>query len=389
MRLNDLYGEHESLPALERLRAGQPVTPIEMHHGTTGWLVTGYDDVRRLLADPRLVKDGRMTPTGVAVAAYEPDYEATDRHMLTTDPPDHTRLRRLVTGAFTARRVERLRADVVRVTDQLLDTLGAPGEHDFVAEFALPLPFQVICDLLGVPEVDRTEFRRWTGMLTAVNVRRRDALPARAELLAYTRDLIDLKRARPADDLLSALVMAGDEGDRLTRDELTSTVILLMVAGHDTTVNMLSSGAFRLLADRAQWDKLVADPALVPGAVEEMVRYDSPVQSATHRRASVELEVGGVTIPAGATVILSILSANHDAPFADGFDVGNDARGHVAFGHGIHYCLGAPLARLEGQVAFERLLARLPGLRLADGYEPRWSPSTLMRGLAELRVQMG
>jgi len=258
------------------------------------------------------------------------------------------------------------------------------GEHDLIEDFALPLAIQVICELMGVPPAERMEFRHWSGAIVSATVSEEEYLDARTRMLAYVRGLLAAKRAEPADDLLSALADSG-----LTPDEITSTVVLFLVAGHDTTLNMISSGTYRLLADRTQWERLTAEPGLVPAAVEEMLRYDSPLQAATHRVTTADVEVAGRTIPAGSVVLLSLLSANRDEdhfPAAGTFDIGQSAPGHVAFGHGIHYCLGAPLARLEGQIAFTLLPARFPGLRLAAGLEPRWRVSHLMRGLTALPV---
>lgn len=385
--LGRLFGTDDPDELLRALRREAPVTPITMHHGMSGWLITRYDDVRRLLADPGLTKNEAMAPTGIKPAAKLPDFTATDRHMLTLDPPDHTRLRRLVTGAFTARRVNGLTGYVETLVDGLLDDMDHAGTQDFVAGLALPLPVQVICEMLGVPEADRSAFRQWSNVLVSATARRADYLAARAAMLDYVRGLLVAKTADPADDLLSALVAARDEADRLSADEVTSAIMLLLVAGHDTTVNLIASGAYRLLADRAQWERLVAGPELVPAAVEEMLRYDSPVQSATHRMTTTEIEVGGHRIPAGETLILSILSANRES--AGSFDITGERGSHVAFGHGIHYCLGAPLARLEARIAFTRLIARYPELRLADDdFVPRWTPSTLTRGVSSLPVRV-
>jgi cytochrome P450 len=385
--LGRLFGTEDPDDLLRTLRREAPVTPITMHHGMSGWLITRYDDVRRLLADPGLTKDGAMAPTGIKPAAKLPDYAATERHMLALDQPDHTRLRRLVAGAFTARRVTALTGYVESLVDGLLDDMDTDGPQDFVAGLALPLPVQVICEMLGVPEADRSAFRQWSTVLVSATARRSEYFEARAAMLGYVRGLLDLKRADPADDLLSALVTARDSGDRLSADEVTSAVMLLLVAGHDTTVNLIAAGAYRLLADRTQWKRLVAEPDLVPDAIEEMLRYDSPVQSATHRMTTTEIEVGGRRIPAGETLILSILSANRDGD--DPFDIARPRGSHVAFGHGIHYCIGAPLARLEARIAFSRLIARYPDLRLAeDDFVPRWTPSTLTRGITSLPVRV-
>ncbi len=393
----DLYRclfESDPHEVYAQLRADRPVHPIALPTGATGWLVTRYDDVRQALLDPRLSKGGMVSPVGYRPPDVPPEILAgTQHHMLTTDPPDHTRLRRLVAAAFTMRRVERLRPRIQEITDELLDAMAGPEPVDLITALAFPLPIQVICELLGVPATDQDSFRAWSNTLVA-GIHARDQLPgAFRSMVGYIRDLIEVKRADPGDDLLSALVAVSEDGDRLTRDELTSTVFLLLIAGHETTVNMIGNGTYLLLSHRRQWDLLCARPDLLPGAIEEFLRYESPVQSATHRVATTDLTLGGQRIPAGATVLVSLLSANRDErhlPGAQHLDVTRPAAPHVAFGHGIHFCLGAPLARLEGQVAFASLLARYPRLRLAEpDTPPRWRPGALMHGLASLRVRVG
>jgi cytochrome P450 len=392
----DLYRclfEGDAHELYAQLRADSPVRSIALPTGATGWLVTRYEDVRRALADPRLSKGGMVSPLGYRPPDVSPEILAgTQRHMLTTDPPDHTRLRRLVAAAFTMRRIEKLRPRIQEITDELLDAMAGQDRIDLINALAFPLPIRVICELLGVPAADQHSFRAWSNILVA-GIHARDELPgAFASMLGYIRELIDSKRANPGDDLLSALVAVSEDGDRLTGDELTSTVFLLLIAGHETTVNMIANGAYLLLSHRQQWDLLCARPDLLPAAVEEFLRYESPVQSATHRVATTDVALGGQRIPAGATVILSLLSANRDEqhlPGAGHFDVTRAAAPHLAFGHGIHFCLGAPLARLEGQVAFGSLLARYPRLRLAEpDTPPVWRPGALMHGLAGLPVRL-
>ncbi len=376
---------HATLAALRR---ESPVRPIALPTGVTGWLVTRYADVRQALTDPRLSKGGLVSPVGYAVALPDEVQRGANRHVLSVDPPDHTRLRRLVASAFTVRRVEALRPRVQEITDGLLDAIDGRDRFDLLDELAFPLPMRVICELLGVPLADWDAFRAWSNVLVA-GMARRDELPAAyASMVGYIRELIRAKRGAPGDDLLSALIQARDEGDRLTEDELSSTVVLLLIAGHETTVNLIGNGTYLLLTHRDQWDRLRAAPELLPDAVEEFLRYESPVQSATYRIATAELELGGQIIAAGQPVLISLLSANRDdARFArpQHFDIGRTVNPHLAFGHGIHFCLGAPLARLEGQVAFASVLARFPGLRLAvPAGELAWRPGALMRGLTAL-----
>jgi cytochrome P450 len=377
-----------------RLRADGPVRSIALPTGATGWLVTRYDDVRRALADPRLSKGGIVAPVGYRPPDVSPETLAgTQRHMLTTDPPQHARLRRLVAAAFTMRRVEKLRPRIQEITNELLDAMAGQDAVDLVSALAFPLPIRVIGQLLGVPAADQDSFRAWSAILVA-GIHARDDLPGAFDnMLGYIRDLIEIKRANPGDDLLSALLAASEDGDRLTDNELTSTVFLLLIAGHETTANLIANGTYLLLSQREQWELLRVRPDLLPRAVEELLRYESPVHCATHRVATNDVTLGGQLIPAGATVLISLLSANRDEQHIAGaghLDVTRPATPHVAFGHGIHFCLGAPLARLEGQVAFGSLLVRYPRLRLAEPHTPpAWRPGALMHGLASLPVRVG
>jgi len=374
---------------LRRIRVEQPVAPLPLPDGRTGWLVTRYDDVRRALADPRLSKGGLISPLGLRPPMPPDVWSASERHLLASDPPDHTRLRRLVQAAFTTHRVEAMSGAIGGIVDRLLDGLATPGQHDLVREVAFPLPIAVICELLGVPAADRATFREWADVIVAGAARIAEAPAARVALLAYLREQLTAKRADPGPDLLSALVAASEDGDRLSEDELTSTALVLLIAGYDTTANLIGDGAYRLLVERDRWEALRREPHLLAPAIDEMLRYDSPVQLATHRTATEDVTIGGRTIPGGSTVLLSLLSANRDAARFTGpdvFDPHRPGNSHLGFGHGIHYCLGAPLARLEARVVFAALLARYPDMRLVDGFVPRWRPSTLMHALESLPV---
>jgi len=379
-----------------RMRAEGPVTRVIMPFGSTGWLVTRYADVRTALADPRLHKDwaGKL-----AAPDWAPDEVAAflNMHLLNTDPPDHTRLRKLVSKAFTARRVAGLRPRVEAIAASLLDSLGArltAGETvDLIEGFAFPLPVTVICELLGVPAADRDQFRAWSHAIVADSAGQ-DAFRAAGEgMFRYFSELLAEKRARPADDLVSALIGARDYGDSLNERELMSMLWLLLVAGHETTANLIASGALALLTNPAELDRLRSDASLLPGAVDELLRYVNPLNHATERFTLEPVEIGGVTIPAREWVLCVTSSANRDPdrfPDPDRLDVGRDAGGHVAFGHGIHFCLGAPLARLEGEVAFGALLSRFPSLSLAaDPASLRWRRSSLIHGLETLPVRIG
>ena len=370
-----------------RLRAERPTAAVIMPGGTPAWLVTDYADARSALADPRL----RKNPPGWRP---EPDsmFAALELHMLDSDPPDHERLRRLVNKAFTMRHVELLRPRIAAITAGLLDDMSAQREVDLLASFAFPLPVTVICELLGVPVADRDDFRAWSATIVS-NTATPGAYQADGTaMIRYFTALLAAKRHEPADDLLSALITARDEGDRLSENELVSMAFLLLVAGHETTVNLIGNGMLALLLNPGQLARLRDDPALLSGAVEELLRHVNPVNNATLRFACEPLEIGGARIGRGEVVLVSLSGANRDpSRYADPdrLDFGRDTSGHLAFGHGIHYCLGAPLARLEAEIAFGGLLARFGSMRLAVPAESlRWRPSTLIHGLEALPVRL-
>ena len=381
----DYFQDPHSVHA--RLRAQRPVSAVVMPGGWPAWLVAGYAEARAALADPRLRK---TTPD------WQPDpmFAALERHMLNSDPPDHERLRRLVNKAFTARRVERLRPRITSITAELLDAMPTQGEVDLLASFAFPLPITVICELLGIPVADRDDFRRWSATTLSDTATAEQVQADAAAMISYFRALLTVKRQQPADDLLSALILARDEGDRLDENELLSMMFLLLVAGHETTVNLIASGTLALLLNPGELSRLRADPSLLDGAVEELLRSVSPVNHATFRFAAEPVEIGGAHISPGEVIVIALSSANRDPsryadPDPDQLDLGRDSSGHLAFGHGIHYCLGAPLARLEAEIAFGALLQRFGSIRLAVPAESlRWRPSTLIHGLEALPVRL-
>ncbi|WP_406141854.1 cytochrome P450 [Streptomyces sp. NBC_01089] len=373
-----------------RLREAGPVHRIAGTDGLPAWLVTRYDDVRQALADPRLSLDKRHAkPGGYHGLALPP---ALDANLLNMDPPDHTRIRRLVSRVFTPRHIARLREPIRETADSLLDAIEPHGHADLIASYAAPLPIAVICDLLGVAPHDRRDFRSWTDALIAPD----PAQPSRAKeairsMLAFFTQLIADKRAAPADDLLSALTAVRDDGDRLSEDELMSLAFVILFAGYENTVHLIGNSALALLTHPGQLSALRADPGRLGGAVEELARYDGPVPVAIRRFPTEDITIGGVGVPAGETVLLSLAAAHRDPRrFAepDLLDIGRDATAHLALGHGIHYCLGAPLARMETEVALAALLDRFPALALdtAPG-ELRWRPSMRARGLIELPVR--
>jgi cytochrome P450 len=374
-----------------RLRASEPVSPAMAWGGVPIWLVTRYDEARKLLGDPRLSKDFQHS-----IALFPPELAgahttAMSDHMLSSDPPDHTRLRRLVSKAFTAHTIAQLRPAIVHTADELLDAMAGAPTVDLIEAYALPLPMRVISAMLGVPSADSDQLRAWVNPLL-VQAEQEEINHAHTELASYLRDLVATKRAQLSDDLISSLVLATDQGDQLSETELINMVFLLIIAGYETTVNLIGNGAFALLKEPTRLAELRADPGLLPDAVEELLRFDGPLNMATNRYTVEPVTVGEVTIPANQIVLISLLSANHDGtrfPDADTVDMHRETNPHLAFGHGIHYCLGAPLARLEGRIALGRLIDRFPGLALdPTAPAPAYRNSILMRGLASLPVRL-
>ncbi|MCQ4043126.1 cytochrome P450 [Streptantibioticus rubrisoli] len=376
-------------PVYAALRERGPVHRVRIPEGAEAWLVVGYEAGRAALTDPRLSKQWKM-----AAADFPLTSPAAGPHMLNSDPPDHARLRKLVVREFTTRRVQGLAPRVQEITDGLLDTmLTAPdGRTDLVESLSFPLPISVICELLGVPTLDRVAFRDWSNTaLSATDPAVRSA--AAQELTGYLERLLDGKRRHPGDDLMSALIRTTDEdGDRLSPDELRGTAWLLLVAGHETTVNLISNGVLALLTHPGQLAALRADFTLIDNAVEEMLRWDGPVETPTYRFTTEPCEVGGTVIPGdGQLVLVALADADRDPdrfPEPNRFDIRRPAGGHIAFGHGIHYCLGAPLARLEARIAIRTLLERCPDLALdADPAALAWRDGMLIRGPRRLPVR--
>lgn len=380
-------------PFYARLRSIEPV-----HHLPIGiWLLSGYDEVSVALRDPRFSSDERNS------SFYDGDEDFAKSAfgrlfwgmLLFRDDPDHKRLRDLVQKAFTRRTVEDLRPRIGRLVDDLLRVMVERGGGDLIAEFAYPLPVTVICELLGVPDEAREKFREWAvdfalrfeiqPLRTAEMEERGDA--AAAHLIDLFDDLIESKRRRPEDDLISSLVSVEDQGDRLTHDELLATCLLILFAGHETTANLIGNGVFALMRNRDQWDRLVEQPERARSAVEEILRFDSPVQL-VERIALEDTAFGEKTVPKGSIMGVMLGAANRDASRftdPDKLDIGRDDAPLVAFGGGVHFCLGAPLARLEAQMALEALARRLPGLQVHA--EPQWRPSLVIRGLESLPVR--
>jgi cytochrome P450 RapN len=386
------FGVAEGLsvhPKLAEVRQNTPVLRIAMPYGGDAWLATRYDDVKTVLADPRF---SMAATVGKDVPRPVPNIQ-TEASILTMDPPEHGRLRKLVAKAFTVRRVEALRPRIQQIIDELTDTMLASGSPaDLAASVNWPLPITVICEMLGVPLADQGTFRQWTDGLLAIDGDGSKSQLNRRHLQDYLAGLIASHRANPQDDLLSELITARDVDDRLSEAELVNFGITLLLAGHETTANQTGNFVFLLLANRALWDSLVADPALVPAAVEELLRFVPLGGGAGFVRIAKEDLVlpSGHPIAAGDAVMADMSSANRDEsvyPHADQVDFHRPENQHVAFGHGAHHCLGAPLARMEMQMAVTSLVTRIPTLRLAvPADEVEWKTDRLIRGVRSLPV---
>ncbi|WP_407550912.1 cytochrome P450 [Streptomyces sp. Pv4-95] len=393
-------------PTLASLREESPAHLVATPNGLKTWLVTRYEDAKALLTDSRVSKDMRVGYGLVPQNFVDPEKQAhfqaqrgtrkqfateLSTTMLDSDPPDHTRLRKLVAKAFTMRQVEALRPRITELVTELLDALDCQDEADLMEALSFPVPFTVICWLLGVPPEDRDRFRRWSNLLTS-GQGTEEALDASQDMVAYLRGLIAAKRAQPSDDMLSALIEATDEGEKLDEVELISMAFLLLVAGHETTVNLLNTGALALLTNPDQRALLEADPSLWDGAIDEFLRIDAPLANATWRFTLEPIRLGDVTIPKGEFITISLSAAGRDPKRYDDpdrVDITRKASGHLAFGHGIHHCIGAPLARLEGRIVLGELFRRFPGLSLATpADELPWRPSFNLRGLASLPVRL-
>ncbi|WP_437810170.1 cytochrome P450 family protein [Sorangium sp. So ce1078] len=359
------------------------------------WTATRYDDCVELLKDPRLIRDFRKLPADLC-ARYRPLADRSlmlDRHMLDADPPAHTRLRGLVQRAFSARAMEGLRPRIQTIVGELIDAVGDRGRMELVADFAFPLPIAVITELLGLPLEDRGQFRRWSKLLLAALSDRavvEDARSAAEETEAYLQALFAERRKAPRDDLISALLLAEDQDHTLSPAEATSTVFLLLVAGHETTVHLIASGALLLLSHPEERRRLEGDPGLIGSAVEETLRCEGPAELSSIRWPLDDIEVLGARVPAGEGIVAGLLSANRDPehfPDPDRFDIGRSPNRHIAFGSGIHFCLGATLARIEAAIALSTLFRRLPRLELdIPPDEIEWGEWGSLRGPAALPV---
>jgi cytochrome P450 PksS len=382
-------------PIYAQLRESAPIHRVELPDGTGVWLVTRYADAAAVLKDERFIKNWRNAKTQEQIGdlpQLPAGLEMLSHNMLDLDPPDHTRLRALVQKAFTPRLIEQMRPRVQAIADELLDAVADQGAMDLIDVYAFPLPIIIIAEILGVPADDRDKFRAWSNASVSSHTQEdfEKVVPLLLQFADYLRNLFAARRAQPRDDLISALLQAEEQGDTLSEAEVFGMVFLLLVAGHETTVNLIGNGTLALLTHPDQLAKLRADPALIKSTVEELLRYDGPVEQTTERYAREDIAIGDVVIPRGEMVLVVLGSADRDpAHFhdPDTLDITRAESAHLAFGKGIHFCLGAPLARLEGQIALSTLFRRLPNLRLAASPEElEWRPGLVLRGMKHLPV---
>jgi cytochrome P450 PksS len=383
-----------------QLRAESPVYKVALLQGEQAWLVTRYNDVSMVLKDDRFIKNDSnvLTPEQMAARPWFRKlklFKTLQHNMLNQDPPVHTRLRALVNKAFTPPLIGQMRERIQEITNELLDKVRPRARMDLIRDYALPLPATVIAEMLGVPVEDRHKFHRWSNAMMTVSSTWQllKAIPQVMALIRYNRKNIQLRRGSPRGDLVSALTRAEEAGDKLSEDEVVAMVGLLLVAGHETTVNLIGNSMLALLEHPDQMEKLRNNPTLINLAVEEFLRYSSPVEMATERFAREDLTIAGVTICRGEMVFAVIASANRDErqfPNPDTLDITREPNRHLAFGLGNHFCLGAPLARLEAEIAITTLIRRYPHLRIAVPTSSlRWRSGLLLRGLESLPVSLG
>jgi len=374
-------------PVYEKLRKEEPVFRVMFPHGEFGWIITRYEDAVQILKDPRFSKD--------MVRRYGADNQSIfSNNMLFSDPPDHRRLRGLVQKAFTPKMVADMRSHIQDIADDLLDNLPSQEKMNLIDDFAFPLPIIVISEILGVPLEDRDKFRMWSNtVIDASTAESAELFEQHAkEFTDYLTAWFAKVRQNAGADLISQLVIAEESGQQLTEQELLGVVSLLIIAGHETTVNLIGNGILALLEHPEQRELLIKQPQLIHNAIEEMLRYNGPVEFSTSRWALEDIEFRGEHIAQGELVIVALDSANRDEQQfkdADIFDITREKSSHLAFGKGIHLCLGAPLARLEGEIAVSTLLNRFPNIQLqADVNELEWRPGMIVRGVKEIPVQL-
>ncbi len=381
-----------------RLRSESPIFETTMSGKIPVWLVTRYDDVKAVMMDERFVKDQNnvqgKTPLEMA---WMPGFlQALRSNMLDSDVPDHTRLKNLVHKAFTPRRIQEMQKRIAELSDMYLAAGKKKGEFDLIAEYALPIPATVIAEILGIPTDDIGKFHRWSNNFLQADfgspISMIKMLPGVWQFVRYIRKQLQQRRQAPQDDLLTALVEAEDNGDSLSEDEAIAMVVLLLIAGHETTVNLIGNGTLALLQHPEQLALLQNDPSLIGSAIEEVLRYTVPIETATERYAREDITLRGQTIPQGSLMLAAIASANRDDAVFDNpnrLDITRTPNKHLSFGHGIHYCLGAPLARMEGAIALGTLFETTPTLQLAvPANELVWRNGMILRGLKHLPVRV-
>jgi len=385
----------DPFPFLAGLRQTDPVFRTALPDKTPVWLISRYEDVVALLRDERFVKNRRsaLTPEQLRKLPWVPPmFRPLERNMLDLDPTDHTRLRALVHKAFTPTLIGQMRDRIESLADELLDIVSHKHEMDLIRDYALPLPMTLITEILGVPTCDRHKFHRWSKAVVSLTSPKATVrvIPSVWMFIRYLKRFFKTRRRDPQDDLTSALILAEEAGDKLSEDELLAMVFLLLIAGHETTVNLIGNGMLALLEHPDQLELLRRNPATIKTAVEELLRFTSPVLMSTERYAREDINIKGVTIPRGEMTLGVLGSANRDETIfenANALDIQREPNKHLSFGQGIHFCVGAPLARLEAQIAINTLLRRVPDLRLSvDTGSLRWRPSMILRGLEGLPV---
>jgi cytochrome P450 len=381
-------------PMFAHLRMNAPVLRLPSRYGMGNmWLITRYKDAVSILKDERFIKNGRslLSPQQLAELPAT-EFDIMDYSLLANDGETHRRLRSLVHKAFTPQLIEHLHPRIENICAELLDKVTGQGHMDLIADYAFPLPIIVICEMLGVPSQDRDNFRKWSNILLndTADIDETTLGQAMTALVDYLRSVIDDRRKHPQDDLITRLVEVEEAGDQLSELELLAMVFLLLIAGHETTVNLIGSGMLALLQHPTQLQKLRNEPSLIKTAIEELLRYTSPVENSTERYPNQDIEFNGVLIARGELVLVSLSSANRDPEqFAnpEALDITRTDNKHIAFGFGVHYCLGAPLARMEGAIAIPMLLERMRTLKLAiDPSRLKWRQSFFMRGVESLPV---
>ncbi|WP_044639924.1 cytochrome P450 family protein [Risungbinella massiliensis] len=380
-----------------KMRKNKPVCPVIMPNGNKAWFVTTYEHAVEVVKDPRFMKDPHEFYEKTNYHLFDDNYgEIMMSHLLNIDPPDHTRLRRLVQPSFTPQAIKARKELVEVLANQFIDSIEERGTREFslIQDLAFPLPFLVIANMLGVPKEDHEQFRKWSNTIVEASNNPKSILDAQPQYQAffdYIKNLVAERKEDIRDDLISLWIQAEEQEDKLDEKELYAMIFLLIIAGHETTVNLIGNGVLAFMENKEQWDKLKSHPKLIPNAVEEVLRYYSPVEITTTRFASEDLVLGGEQIQKGDFVFLVLASINRDEDLVengDVFDITRTPNKHMAFGHGVHICLGAPLARLEGEVIFRVLIDRMPDLDLAiPANKIEYRPGLLIRGLRELRVK--